>query len=71
MRPPTHILLGMAAAGVAAGPQRPLALVIVGGMVTTTILTLLVLPVVFTWAHRRRGAPPREPDETPTAAMLP
>jgi cobalt-zinc-cadmium resistance protein CzcA len=30
-----------------------------------------VLPVVFTWAHRRRGAPPREPDVTPTAAMLP
>ena len=51
--------------------QRPLALVIVGGMVTTTILTLLVLPVVFTWAHRNRGTPPREPDVTPTAAMLP
>ena len=44
---------------------------IVGGMVTTTILTLLVLPVVFTWAHRNRGTPPREPDVTPTAAMLP
>ena len=27
--------------------QRPLALVIVGGMVTTTILTLLVLPVIY------------------------
>ncbi|MCB5187593.1 CusA/CzcA family heavy metal efflux RND transporter [Methylobacillus caricis] len=32
--------------------QRPLALVIVGGMVTTTILTLLVLPVVFGWIYR-------------------
>ena len=29
--------------------QRPLALVIVGGMVTTTILTLLVLPVIYGW----------------------
>ena len=34
--------------------QRPLALVIVGGMVTTTILTLLVLPVIYA-AMRSRG----------------
>ncbi|MEI7611889.1 MAG: CusA/CzcA family heavy metal efflux RND transporter [Betaproteobacteria bacterium] len=32
--------------------QRPLALVIVGGMVTTTLLTLLVLPVIFAWIRR-------------------
>ena len=34
--------------------QRPLALVIVGGMITTTVLTLLVLPVAFAWVHRHR-----------------
>jgi heavy metal efflux system protein len=34
--------------------QRPLALVIVGGMVTTTALTLLVLPVIYAW-FRARG----------------
>ena len=33
--------------------QRPLALVIVGGMVTTTILTLLVLPVIYGWFRSR------------------
>ena len=33
--------------------QRPLALVIVGGMVTTTILTLLVLPVIYSWFRGR------------------
>jgi cobalt-zinc-cadmium resistance protein CzcA len=27
--------------------QRPLALVIVGGMLTTTLLTLMVLPVIY------------------------
>jgi cobalt-zinc-cadmium resistance protein CzcA len=27
--------------------QRPLALVIVGGMMTTTLLTLLVLPAIY------------------------
>ena len=29
--------------------QRPLALVIVGGMISTTALTLLVLPVIYAW----------------------
>jgi cobalt-zinc-cadmium resistance protein CzcA len=33
--------------------QRPLALVIVGGMVTTTVLTLLVLPVIYGWFRAR------------------
>jgi len=33
--------------------QRPLALVIVGGMVTTTLLTLLVLPVLYAWIRSR------------------
>ena len=35
--------------------QRPLALVIVGGMVTTTILTLLVLPVIYALYRERFG----------------
>ena len=34
--------------------QRPLALVIVGGMISTTALTLLVLPVIYAW-FRGRG----------------
>lgn len=33
--------------------QRPLALVIVGGMVSTIILTLLVLPVIYSWFRGR------------------
>ena len=33
--------------------QRPLALVIVGGMVSTLILTLLVLPVIYSWFRGR------------------
>ena len=33
--------------------QRPLALVIVGGMITTTVLTLLVLPVLYAWLRGR------------------
>lgn len=34
--------------------QRPLALVIVGGMVTTTLLTLLVLPVIYAWVRKKK-----------------
>jgi cobalt-zinc-cadmium resistance protein CzcA len=29
--------------------QRPLATVVIGGLITSTILTLLVLPVVYSW----------------------
>jgi cobalt-zinc-cadmium resistance protein CzcA len=47
--------------GIGSEAQRPLALVIVGGMVTTTLLTLLVLPVVFAWVNRHR-ARPHNPD---------
>ena len=33
--------------------QRPLAVVVVGGLVTSTLMTLLVLPAVYAWASRR------------------
>jgi cobalt-zinc-cadmium resistance protein CzcA len=31
--------------------QRPLATVVVGGLITATILTLIVLPVLYSWSH--------------------
>lgn len=33
--------------------QRPLATVVIGGLVTSTALTLIVLPVVYEWLERR------------------
>jgi cobalt-zinc-cadmium resistance protein CzcA len=33
--------------------QRPLAIVVIGGLVTSTILTLLILPVLYRWIYRR------------------
>ena len=33
--------------------QRPLAIVVIGGLVSATMLTLLVLPTLYLWAHRR------------------
>ncbi|KAA3609270.1 MAG: AcrB/AcrD/AcrF family protein [Calditrichaeota bacterium] len=37
------------AAGVGSEVQRPLATVVVGGLVTSTILTLLVIPAIYKW----------------------
>ncbi len=38
--------------------QRPLATVVIGGIVSSTLLTLFVLPVLYRWMHRcgHRGA---------------
>ena len=35
--------------------ERPLATVVIGGLITSTILTLLVLPTVYAWLERPRG----------------
>ncbi|MDT0618397.1 MAG: CusA/CzcA family heavy metal efflux RND transporter [Salinisphaeraceae bacterium] len=41
--------------GIGANVQRPLAAVVVGGLITSTLLTLLVLPAVYKWfAEPRR-----------------
>lgn len=40
--------------GTGAEVQRPLATVVIGGIVSSTLLTLLVLPVLYHWVHRRR-----------------
>jgi cobalt-zinc-cadmium resistance protein CzcA len=37
--------------------QRPLATVVIGGLVTATLLTLIVLPVVYAWMERDDRAP--------------
>ncbi|GAA3994919.1 CusA/CzcA family heavy metal efflux RND transporter [Hymenobacter fastidiosus] len=37
--------------------QRPLATVVIGGLVTATLLTLLVLPVLYALAERKAGKP--------------
>jgi cobalt-zinc-cadmium resistance protein CzcA len=38
--------------GVGAEVQRPLATVVVGGVITNSILTLIVLPILYLVAHR-------------------
>jgi len=36
--------------------QRPPATVVIGGLVSATVLTLLVLPTVYAWVEERRLA---------------
>ena len=41
------------ATGTGAEVQRPLATVVIGGILSSTALTLLVLPALYQWAYRR------------------
>jgi cobalt-zinc-cadmium resistance protein CzcA len=41
------------ATGTGAEVQRPLATVVIGGILSSTALTLLILPALYHWAHRR------------------
>ncbi len=49
--------------GTGAEVQRPLATVVIGGIISATVLTLVVLPVLYRWAYRRE-----EKHETPSRA---
>jgi cobalt-zinc-cadmium resistance protein CzcA len=40
--------------GVGAETQRPLASVVVGGLITSTLLTLVLLPVIYEWIESRQ-----------------
>lgn len=40
--------------GAGAEIQKPLATVVIGGLVSSTLLTLFVLPVIYSWVCRRR-----------------
>jgi cobalt-zinc-cadmium resistance protein CzcA len=34
--------------------QRPLAVVVIGGLLSSTALTLFVLPILYSWVEERR-----------------
>jgi heavy metal efflux system protein len=40
--------------GVGAETQRPLASVVVGGLITSTLLTLVLLPVIYEWSETKK-----------------
>jgi cobalt-zinc-cadmium resistance protein CzcA len=58
------------ATGTGAEVQRPLATVVIGGILSSTALTLLVLPVLYRWAHRRdEEAEPKAADTSRNEAI--
>jgi len=55
--------------GAGAEVQRPLATVVIGGIVSSTFLTLVLLPVLYEWMERKRpgragASADRNPRET-------
>ena len=40
--------------GIGSEASRPLAIVVIGGLITNTIFNLFVFPIVFYWAYRKR-----------------
>lgn len=50
--------------------QRPLATVVIGGLVSATFLTLFVLPTLYAWLFHNDEQPPSEPSPT-TAGPAP
>jgi cobalt-zinc-cadmium resistance protein CzcA len=67
-------LLGLAplafARGIGSEVQRPLAIVVIGGLVSSTLLTLIVLPVLYRWVEGSATGRPGQPAE-PADAMVP
>jgi cobalt-zinc-cadmium resistance protein CzcA len=50
--------------GAGAEVQRPLATVVIGGIISSTILTLLVLPVLYRLVHGGRARTARDRDQS-------
>ncbi|MDO7854406.1 CusA/CzcA family heavy metal efflux RND transporter [Hymenobacter convexus] len=51
--------------------QRPLATVVIGGLISATLLTLLVLPVLYALSERKKDAQPDPEPQPATAKRLP
>jgi len=46
------------ATGAGAEVQRPLATVVIGGILSSTFLTLVLLPTLYEWVERKRNTNP-------------
>ena len=51
-------MLGLLPAAISTGigseTQKPLAIVVIGGLITATTLTLLIFPLIVNWAYRKK-----------------
>jgi cobalt-zinc-cadmium resistance protein CzcA len=54
------------ASGAGAGVQRPLATVVIGGILSSTFLTLVLLPTLYEWIEKKRRPLNNASAETPS-----
>ncbi|MCW5552230.1 MAG: efflux RND transporter permease subunit [Verrucomicrobiae bacterium] len=54
------------ASGAGAEVQRPLATVVIGGILSSTFLTLVLLPTLYEWLERRKPSADDAPAESPS-----
>ncbi|HTJ82662.1 MAG TPA: CusA/CzcA family heavy metal efflux RND transporter, partial [Polyangiaceae bacterium] len=59
------------ATGTGSEVQRPLATVVIGGILSSTMLTLVVLPVLYRLVHREQDLDPATPFSPPVESGLP
>ncbi|MBX6325637.1 MAG: efflux RND transporter permease subunit, partial [Chthoniobacterales bacterium] len=59
------------ATGTGAEVQRPLATVVIGGILSSTFLTLIVLPVLYLWCERGRETPAAHPRQMAAGKIEP
>ena len=56
------------ATGAGAEVQRPLATVVIGGIISSTFLTLVLLPTLYEWVERKREKKEQAADSSEAAA---
>ena len=54
------------ASGAGAEVQKPLATVVIGGILSSTFLTLVLLPTLYEWLERRKERADNAPGKTPS-----
>jgi heavy metal efflux system protein len=59
------------ATGAGAEVQRPLAIVVIGGLLSSTFIKLLLLPVLYEWVERKQKPTDNTPKETPSSGSGP
>ncbi|MCC7375690.1 MAG: efflux RND transporter permease subunit [Verrucomicrobiales bacterium] len=59
------------ASGAGAEVQRPLATVVIGGILSSTFLTLVLLPTLYEWLEKRDQFADETPTETPSREVGP
>ena len=58
------------ATGAGAEVQRPLATVVIGGILSSTFLTLVLLPLLYDWFEKERKLRKPSAEETPPSETL-